>query len=104
MIENIVESPEFREWCTQAETPEDVVAVLQQFKGKDVFLKGWRVAVRVVSAKYEKRPIEVTLQASCLQHPTITHQAQSFVLNGDSLYNSFLDMVTPYRRVHPYHD
>ena len=104
MIENLVESTEFRKWCDQAETPEDVVAVLEEFKEKDVFLKGWRVVVRVLSAKYEARPIEVTLKASCLQHPTITHQDLRFVTNGGGLYNSFLDMVTPYRIIHPYHD
>lgn len=104
MIENLVEGTEFKRRCTQAGTPEDMVKVLKQFKGEDIFLERWRVVIRVVSAEYEARPVEVTLEASCLQHPDITHQLRSFVTNGVGLFNSFLDMVTGYRGIHPYHD
>ena len=104
MTENVVMSSEFNEWTRLAETPHDVLAMLEEFRGKGVFLLGWRVVINVKSVNMGVESPRITLEATCLEHPDTRHQQQFPIVNGEVLYCNFLDMVEPYRRLHPYHE
>ena len=104
MGENIVMSSEFKEWSRLADSPLDVFALLEEFGGKRILLQGWRVLINVKSVNPGVQPPRVTLEATCLEHPDARHQQEFPIVNGEVLYGNFLDMVGPYRSLHPYHD
>ncbi len=109
-ISDVVASDVFSEWCKQASYVDDVLVVLDEFKGKDVYLKGWDFHVKIVKvdADADQHRLWVSLEAYCQQHKGARH-SQNFSWNesehcaGEFLYNCFMSMIKPFRRMHPKH-
>ena len=94
---------ELKEWLWEAKTPEDVQAVLEEYQGREFYFPGFDFAFKVTSIKPGTNPLELTLKAYCKDHPKAQYQQEFFIYGGEGMYNSILDLIEPFRKIHPKH-